>query len=285
MVCDLRRGGRITVDGDPSDGGREAPRLTASALPPANGGVVPCRACTVRVWARSKRCALRPWFARGAVYPRAGRTWSGRTGTSIQTFCSSGRGRAITRISKASPSSARPGSSWTSSSAEIGLDRSAAAIVNVVKCRPPGNRDPLPDEIEACRPYLQAQLNHMQPDVIVTLGNFATRFILEEKIGITQGARAHLRADGGGRDPDVPSRGGSEGREVRRHQPHRCDPSGPPAGPSRARCAARCSSADGLGSAFERDAGHGAGRASSRPPFRGPRGARAAGSLLMQGLF
>jgi len=69
---------------------------------------------------------------------------------------------------------------------EIGLDRSQAAIVNVVKCRPPGNRDPLPDEIEACRPYLEAQLAHMQPDVIVTLGNFATQFILDQRIGITR---------------------------------------------------------------------------------------------------
>jgi uracil-DNA glycosylase len=70
--------------------------------------------------------------------------------------------------------------------AEIGLDRSTAAIVNVLKCRPPGNRDPLPEEIEACRPFLYSQLAHMQPKVIVTLGNFATRFILEQPIGITK---------------------------------------------------------------------------------------------------
>jgi uracil-DNA glycosylase family 4 len=70
--------------------------------------------------------------------------------------------------------------------AEIGLDRSQAAIVNVIKCRPPGNRDPLPDEIEACRPYLDAQIAHMRPKVIVTLGNFATRFILEQPIGISR---------------------------------------------------------------------------------------------------
>ncbi|MBA2312152.1 MAG: uracil-DNA glycosylase [Actinobacteria bacterium] len=70
--------------------------------------------------------------------------------------------------------------------AEIGLDRSTAAIVNVIKCRPPGNRDPQPDEIESCRPYLEAQLAHMRPKVIVTLGNFATRFILQEQIGITR---------------------------------------------------------------------------------------------------
>ncbi|HWC13643.1 MAG TPA: uracil-DNA glycosylase [Actinomycetota bacterium] len=70
--------------------------------------------------------------------------------------------------------------------AEVGLDRSQVAIVNVVKCRPPGNRDPLPDEIDACRPYLEAQIAHMAPHVIVTLGNFATRFILEEQVGITK---------------------------------------------------------------------------------------------------
>ena len=69
---------------------------------------------------------------------------------------------------------------------EVGLDRTQAAIVNVIKCRPPGNRDPLPDEIEACRPYLEAQIAHMDPKVIVTLGNFATRFILDQPIGITR---------------------------------------------------------------------------------------------------
>jgi uracil-DNA glycosylase len=74
--------------------------------------------------------------------------------------------------------------------AEIGYDRTQAAIVNVVKCRPPGNRDPLPEEIDACKPYLDAQITHMRPKVIVTLGNFATKFILEEPIGITR-ARGH----------------------------------------------------------------------------------------------
>ena len=75
--------------------------------------------------------------------------------------------------------------------AEVELDRTQIAIVNVVKCRPPGNRDPLPDEIEACSPYLQAQMEYMRPDVIVTLGNFATRFVIQEPIGITK-ARGRL---------------------------------------------------------------------------------------------
>lgn len=69
---------------------------------------------------------------------------------------------------------------------DVGLDRGSVAIVNVLKCRPPGNRDPLPDEIESCKPFLDAQLAHMRPKVIVTLGNFATRFILEDSIGITR---------------------------------------------------------------------------------------------------
>jgi uracil-DNA glycosylase len=79
---------------------------------------------------------------------------------------------------------------------EIGLDRSSAAIVNVLKCRPPGNRDPMPDEIETCRPYLDAQIEHMQPKVIVTLGNFATRFILEQPIGITRARGQKYRRRG-----------------------------------------------------------------------------------------
>jgi uracil-DNA glycosylase family 4 len=80
--------------------------------------------------------------------------------------------------------------------AEIGLDRGSAAICNVIKCRPPGNRDPWPDEIEACRPYLEAQIQHMRPKVIVTLGNFATRFILEQPIGISRARGRHYERRG-----------------------------------------------------------------------------------------
>jgi uracil-DNA glycosylase family 4 len=69
---------------------------------------------------------------------------------------------------------------------EIGLDRSAFYIANVVKCRPPANRDPLPDEIAACRPYLEGQLELIDPTVVVTLGNFATRLLLETTEGITR---------------------------------------------------------------------------------------------------
>ena len=68
----------------------------------------------------------------------------------------------------------------------IGLTRDTVYIANVVKCRPPGNRDPEPIEIETCRPYLEAQLDFLAPVVVVTLGNFATKLLLNTKDGITK---------------------------------------------------------------------------------------------------
>jgi len=68
----------------------------------------------------------------------------------------------------------------------IGLTRSDVYIANVVKCRPPGNRDPVPIEIESCSPWLDRQLALIRPEVIVTLGNFATKLLLDTKTGITR---------------------------------------------------------------------------------------------------
>ena len=69
---------------------------------------------------------------------------------------------------------------------EVRLSRDTVYIANVVKCRPPGNRDPQADEIEACRGFLGAQLELIQPRVVVTLGNFATKWLLNTKVGITK---------------------------------------------------------------------------------------------------
>jgi uracil-DNA glycosylase family 4 len=55
----------------------------------------------------------------------------------------------------------------------IGLTREDVFITNVIKCRPPGNRDPLPEEIEACEPYLDRQIELLQPKLVVTLGRFS----------------------------------------------------------------------------------------------------------------
>lgn len=68
---------------------------------------------------------------------------------------------------------------------EIGLTRDEVYICNVLRCRPPGNRDPQPDEIEACTPWLVETISLVQPTVIVTLGNFAMRFVLQTPRGIT----------------------------------------------------------------------------------------------------
>ena len=70
--------------------------------------------------------------------------------------------------------------------AGIGRTREDCYIANVVKCRPPGNRDPLPDEIEACRPKLVRQVEIVRPRVICTLGNFATKLLSGRPYGVTR---------------------------------------------------------------------------------------------------
>jgi len=61
-----------------------------------------------------------------------------------------------------------------------GLKREDIYITNVLKCRPPNNRDPLDEEIKACSPYLDKQIEIINPDIIVTVGNFATRYVLNK---------------------------------------------------------------------------------------------------------
>lgn len=69
---------------------------------------------------------------------------------------------------------------------EIGLTRDAVYIANVVKCRPPKNRDPRPDEIDACKGYLREQLRLIDPKVVLTLGNFSSKLLLRTTTGITR---------------------------------------------------------------------------------------------------
>jgi uracil-DNA glycosylase family 4 len=69
---------------------------------------------------------------------------------------------------------------------EIGLARSEVFIANVLKCRPPGNRDPLPVEIDNCQEYLHRQVELIEPNVICTLGNFSTKLLRGDPTGITR---------------------------------------------------------------------------------------------------
>jgi uracil-DNA glycosylase len=70
--------------------------------------------------------------------------------------------------------------------AEIGLDRKEVWICNTIKCRPPNNRDPHPNEIEACNDYLRRQVDLIEPTVICTLGNFSTKLLRADSTGISR---------------------------------------------------------------------------------------------------
>ncbi|MEW6544387.1 MAG: uracil-DNA glycosylase [Nitrospirota bacterium] len=71
-----------------------------------------------------------------------------------------------------------------------GLSRSEIYIANVIKCRPPNNRDPEPDEVETCKPFLMEQIRFIGPKLVCTLGNWATQTILGKRVGITK-VRGH----------------------------------------------------------------------------------------------
>ncbi len=67
-----------------------------------------------------------------------------------------------------------------------GLSRDHIYIANVIKCRPPNNRDPEPDEVETCKPFLTQQIQLIKPKLVCTLGNWATQALLERKVPITK---------------------------------------------------------------------------------------------------
>jgi uracil-DNA glycosylase family 4 len=68
----------------------------------------------------------------------------------------------------------------------VGMSRDQVYVANVLKCRPPGNRDPQPEEIEACHPWLLEQIDLVDPLLICTLGNFATKLLLKTQAGISR---------------------------------------------------------------------------------------------------
>ena len=79
--------------------------------------------------------------------------------------------------------------------ASAGLERSDVYITNVVKCRPPGNRDPEPIEVQTCTQFLREQIRLIDPEILVTLGNHATKFVLKTDVGITR-LHGHLQKAG-----------------------------------------------------------------------------------------
>ena len=121
--------------------------------------------------------------------------------------------RAATRTSRACPSSARPASCSTSCSARSACSAATSSSPTSLKCRPPGNRDPHPEEIENCQDYLLRQVELIEPRVICTLGNFATKLLRGDPTGITRlHGREEVRVIGTARGaavPDLPPGGGA----------------------------------------------------------------------------
>jgi DNA polymerase len=86
---------------------------------------------------------------------------------------------------KGEPFVGRAGQLLTDIIKAMTLGRDDVYIANVIKCRPPENRNPEPDELDACRPYIRRQVELIEPKVIVTLGKFALQSLLEKSYGIT----------------------------------------------------------------------------------------------------
>jgi DNA polymerase len=97
-----------------------------------------------------------------------------------------GEGPGADEDEQGEPFVGRAGRKLTEMIKAIGYEREQVYIANIVKCRPPGNRDPQPDEVETCSPFLFAQIRTIAPKVIVTLGSPATKTLLESRTGITR---------------------------------------------------------------------------------------------------
>ena len=99
---------------------------------------------------------------------------------------------------------------------EIGLERKDVFINNTLMCRPPGNRDPLPEEIEECKPFLIKRIELIEPKVICTLGNYATKLLTgspaRDHEGPRRAAAARARRAHGDALPALPPGGGAAGR-------------------------------------------------------------------------
>ena len=97
-----------------------------------------------------------------------------------------GEGPGADEDAQGEPFVGRAGQTLNKMILSIGLEREKVYIANVVKCRPPDNRDPKPDEIATCSPFLVKQIESIRPRVIVTLGSPATKTLLNTKTGITK---------------------------------------------------------------------------------------------------
>ncbi len=159
--------------------------------------------------------AVRPWSTRGArssTEPARGRRRGVRR---RRARCERGRrGRAVRRPKRYRPR--RP-------TRIVGLERDRVRITNCVRCRPPENRDPTKDELANCRGYLEAELDRLDPEVIVTLGKVPSEHLLERSVAVTKeaGTLEDVRIEGTPAAVDLRPSGGDAvrsepGGDVRR---------------------------------------------------------------------
>ena len=87
---------------------------------------------------------------------------------------------------KGEPFVGRAGQLLTQTLAKLGVERGRVHIANILKCRPPGNRTPAPDEMAACMPWLKKQLEAIRPKILCAMGNIAAQTLLDTKTGITR---------------------------------------------------------------------------------------------------
>jgi uracil-DNA glycosylase len=157
-------------------GERTRVELPVSAPPPqpaAPGGTLDDIRRTLGDCRRCKLCQGRKQIVFGSGNPRARLVFVGE-------------GPGAEEDAQGLPFVGAAGQLLTRMIQAMGLRRDDVYICNVVKCRPPGNRNPEPDEIEACEPFLRAQLQSIAPQVVVALGKFAAQTLLRESTPITR---------------------------------------------------------------------------------------------------
>ena len=107
-------------------------------------------------------------------------------GIRVRRLCSSVKLQEVMRTGKDVLLSARQGQLLTKMLASVGIDRNEVYIANILKCRPPGNRNPDQSEVDQCIGYLHRQIELISPKLICTLGGVATQSLLDVKDGITR---------------------------------------------------------------------------------------------------
>jgi len=141
-----------------------SPRDPGALLAALRDEIGDCRRC--------KLCQARKTIVFGVGDPRA-------------TLMFVGEGPGADEDAQGEPFVGRAGQKLNEMIRAIGLERKDVYIANVVKCRPPGNRDPEPDEVRTCSPFLFRQIETIEPKVIVALGSPASKTLLDTKAGIT----------------------------------------------------------------------------------------------------